>query len=98
MLKSPTPLTSLQFTSRTPKRLFAALAGQPQLLRLVVKWGDYEDLSSVASMTGLPHLKLRGATAVSNVAALASLTTPAGCLCSGDYRTWPRPLTSLRCR
>jgi len=75
LLKSPTPLTSLQFTSRTPKRLFAALAGQPQLLRLVVKWGDYEDLSPVASMTSLRHLELRGATAISNVAALASLTT-----------------------
>jgi len=74
LLESPTPLTSLQFTSRTPKRLFAALAGQPQLLRLVVKWGDCEDLSPVASMTGLRHLELRGATAVSNVAALASLT------------------------
>lgn len=46
----PTPITDLTFTTRTPKRLFDALAGQPQLVRLSVKWGDYEDLSPLENM------------------------------------------------
>ena len=73
-LGSPSQLTDLEFATRTPKRLFAALAGQPQLVRLAVKWGDYSDLSPLSSMAGLHHLSLRGASAVSDVAALSSLT------------------------
>lgn len=70
----PTPITDLQFVSRTPKRLFAALGGQPQLRRLVVKWGDYHDLSVLEPMSQLRHLELRGASAVTDVGALAHLT------------------------
>jgi len=73
LLSSRTPLTDLHFTTRTPKRLFAALTGQPQLTRLVVKWGDYADLSPLSSMTGLRHVELRGASAVTNVGPLAAL-------------------------
>jgi hypothetical protein len=43
LLGQPTDLKSLRFTSRTPKRLFAALGGQPQLTSLASKWGDYAD-------------------------------------------------------
>ena len=66
-------MTELEFTTRTLKRLFAALAGQPQLTRLVVKWGDYADLSPLRSMSGLRHLELRGASAVTDVGPLAKL-------------------------
>ena len=73
LLRAPTPLTDLQFTSRTPSRLFAALSGQPQLTRLVVKWGDYADLTPIAAMTGLRTLRLRGASAVGDVSPLRAL-------------------------
>ena len=39
----PSPIRELDFTSRTPRRLFEALGGQPQLRSLAVKWGDYSD-------------------------------------------------------
>lgn len=73
LLGRPSPLTDLQFTTRTPKRLFASLSGQPQLTRLAVKWGDYADLTPIASMTELRTLTLRGASAVTDLSPLASL-------------------------
>lgn len=74
LLHGQTSLVELQFSSRTPKRLFAALADQPQLTRLVVKWGDYADLSPLQRMTELRHLELRGAVAVADLTPLACLT------------------------
>ena len=47
----PSQIQDLQFVSRTPKRLFDALAGQPQLQRLSVKWGDFDDLSALSKLT-----------------------------------------------
>jgi len=79
----PSTLTRLDFRSRTPKRLFAALAGQPQLERLHVKWGDYADLNPLRSMTGLRHLELRGASNVTDVTALTSLTQLQGLALEG---------------
>lgn len=73
LLGTSTELSELQFRTRTPKRLFAALAGQPQLERLTVKWGDYADLRPLEAMTGLRHLELRGASAVTDVSPLATL-------------------------
>jgi hypothetical protein len=70
----PSPIAELEFCSRTPKRLFAALAGQSQLTSLTVKWGDYTDLSSLSALTGLTRLHLRGAGNVTSVDVLASLT------------------------
>ncbi len=70
----PTAVTDLQFVSRTPKRLFEALAGQTQLTRLIVKWGDYDDLAPLSALRALEHLELRGASAVSDVRPLAGLT------------------------
>jgi hypothetical protein len=69
----PSPIRSLRFTTRTPARLFEALAGQPQLESLEVKWGDYADLSPLGTMTGLQHLALRGASKVTDVDPLAAL-------------------------
>jgi hypothetical protein len=71
----PTAIRDLQFTSRTPKRLFASLHGQTQLRRLAIKWGDYDDLSALASCSALTDLSLRGASSVTSVHALGDLTT-----------------------
>ena len=69
----PSPIRSLAFTSRTPRRLFASLHPQSQLVSLAIKWGDYDDLRAVASMTGLQDLWLGGAVRVSSLTPLESL-------------------------
>jgi ribosome modulation factor len=74
LASGPTLLRSIQFTSRTPARLFEALRGQTQLESLEVKWGDYSDLSALSEMTRLRHLVLLGARSVTSVDPLASLT------------------------
>ena len=71
--QQPSPITELQFVSRTPKRLFAALAGQTQLRRLALKWGDYEDLGALAGMVHLETLVLGGASSVRTVEPLTVL-------------------------
>jgi hypothetical protein len=73
LLGHPTDLKSLRFVSRTPKRLFAALSGQPQLISLFIKWGDYADLRSVECMSGLTTLELNGASAVTDLRPLSNL-------------------------
>lgn len=70
----PTPITHLGFCSRTPKRLFASLAGQTQLTALGIKWGDYEDLAPVGAMPELRELFLGGASNVRTLRPLAGLT------------------------
>jgi hypothetical protein len=65
----------LEFTSRTPSRLFEALAGQAQLQSLEIKWGDYADLSPLSTISELQHLSLRGASKVTDVEPLAVLTS-----------------------
>ncbi|MET7279273.1 hypothetical protein ABZS29_13645 [Kribbella sp. NPDC005582] len=69
----PTPIRSLRLTSRTPKRLFDALSDQHQLTSLQVKWGDYDDLSALSSMSQLNTLILGGASKVRSLAHLAGL-------------------------
>lgn len=69
----PTAIVDLAFTSRTPKRLFASLAGQTQLRSLAVKWGDYDDLNPVTGMRGLTELWLGGASSVSTLTPLTEL-------------------------
>jgi len=69
----PSPIRDLQFVSRTPRRLFDALAGQQQLRRLSVKWGDYEDLSALSDLTRLTYLRLGGASSVRNLSPLSAL-------------------------
>lgn len=70
---APTPIQSLAFTTRTPRRLFAALRRQTQLTALGVKWGDYDDLAPLGQMTSLRDLWLGGASAVTSVAPLTRL-------------------------
>lgn len=72
-LAQPSEVTDLELVTRTPARLFAALEGQPQLVRLSVKWGDYADLRPLSAMSELRHLSLRGASAVADVSALSGL-------------------------
>lgn len=68
------PLRFLEFTSRTPARLFNALRTQTSLEALVLKWGDYSDLSVLADMHELTALELRGASALTDLEPLRSLT------------------------
>jgi hypothetical protein len=68
-----TGIAELEFVSRSPKRLFAAFAGQTQLRRLHAKWGDYADLGALAGMDGLRDLTLGGASSVRSVEPLVSL-------------------------
>lgn len=68
-----TAISDLQFLTRTPKRLFSALSGQTQLRRLVVKWGDYDDLAPLEDLQELECLELGGASAVTQVGPLATL-------------------------
>jgi hypothetical protein len=70
----PSSVAELHFVSRTPKRLFAALRGQTQLQRLFVKWGDYDDLSSLQDMHSLRVLRLGGASSVRDLSPLSSLS------------------------
>lgn len=69
----PTPVRSLRFTTRTPKRLFNSLSRQHQLTSLDVKWGDYDDLSVLTRMLELRSLSLAGASKVQDLAPLAVL-------------------------
>ncbi|NUU16529.1 hypothetical protein HP550_04625 [Cellulomonas humilata] len=71
----PSSIEDLQFVTRTPKRLFDALAGQTQLRRLTLKWGDYEDLHALTGMAHLLELHLRGASSVRSIDPLAELTS-----------------------
>lgn len=66
-------IAELEFRSRTPARLFAALAAQTQLRRLELKWGDYADLSVLSGMTQLDTLMLGGAVGVTSLAPLTAL-------------------------
>ncbi|GAA3798114.1 hypothetical protein [Cellulomonas soli] len=71
----PSPIEDLQFVTRTPKRLFDALARQTQLRRLTLKWGDYDDLHALTGMADLLELRLRGASNVRSIDPLAELTS-----------------------
>lgn len=57
----PSPITQLEFVSRTPRRLFETLKLQTQLESLKVKWGDYADLSPMQNMPKLNTLRFQSA-------------------------------------
>lgn len=67
----PSPVKSLEFITRTPRRLFETLTHQTQLEYLKVKWGDYSDLSPIMNMPNLNTLKFQSAPAVKNLEPLA---------------------------
>jgi hypothetical protein len=69
---SPTPIRYLYITSRAPKRLVSALRGQTQLRGLEIKWGDYDDISSIAAMPDLWSLSLGGASGLNDISPLRS--------------------------
>jgi hypothetical protein len=71
----PSGILDLEFTTRTPKRLFESLRTQTQLRRLAVKWGDYDDLSALSGHSALRELSLHGASCVTSVEPLRSLVT-----------------------
>jgi hypothetical protein len=94
----PSPIRELEFTTRTPRRLFEALAGQPQLRLLTVKWGDYSDLSPLTGLIELRHLALRGASGVHDLSPIGVLTYLESLAVEG-FRQIPdlNPLASLQC-
>lgn len=69
-----TPIENLEFASRVPQQLLDALAAQPQLRGLTVKWGPYSDLSPLSSLSRLETLHLRGATKVVDLKPLLELS------------------------
>lgn len=71
--RGPSPIIDLEFTTRTPARLFESLRGQTQLQSLELKWGDYADLSVLSGMHELTSLSLGGAAAVTTVEPLGKL-------------------------
>ncbi|MGL3806156.1 hypothetical protein ACSYDW_08675 [Paeniglutamicibacter sp. R2-26] len=71
----PTPLKRLDFTTRTPRRLFETLKHQTQLEDLRLKWGDYSDLSPIATLPNLHTLKFQSAPAVKSVEPLTGNST-----------------------
>lgn len=71
----PTPLKRLDFTTRTPRRLFESLQHQTQLEDLRLKWGDYSDLSPILSMPNLHTLKFQSAPAVKTLEPLTGNAT-----------------------
>lgn len=68
----PTPIRYLAFTSRAPKRLISALHGQTQLRGLSIKWGDYDDISALATMPDLWIAELNGASGLADLEPLRS--------------------------
>jgi hypothetical protein len=69
----PSAIVELHFVTRTPKRLFSALAEQSQLQRLFVKWGDYDDVAPLCGMHDLRVLSLGGASSIADIEPLAAL-------------------------
>lgn len=71
----PSPIKRLEFTTRTPRRLFETLTHQTQLEYLRVKWGDYSDLSPITNMPNLHTLKFQSAPAVKSLEPLTGNAT-----------------------
>lgn len=69
----PTGIRELEFTSRTPARLFDALRMQQQLTSLIVKWGDHADLTALSGMRRLEHLDLGSAPSITDLTPIGSL-------------------------
>ncbi len=82
----PSQIRELEFTSRTPKRLFASLEGQTQLETLVTKWGDYDDLRPLIGMRSLDTLELHSAPALVDLAPLAEIPSLRRLVLTGTFR------------
>lgn len=93
----PSTIRDLRLVTRTPARLFDALAGQTQLRSLEVKWGDYSDLRPLERLTSLTSLSLRGASKVSDVSSVGTLTSLRSLVIEGFHvLNDPAPLGQLR--
>lgn len=69
---APTPIHYLHIASRAPSRLVSSLSAQTQLRGLEIKWGDYDDISPIATMPHLWTADFGGATALADLRPLAS--------------------------
>lgn len=67
-----TPIKSLHFTTRTPRRLFDTLSAQTQLESLRVKWGDYADLEPIRVMHNLRSLHIQSLPSVKTLEPLTA--------------------------
>lgn len=82
----PSQIRELEFTSRTPKRLFASLEGQTQLQSLITKWGDYDDLDALIGMRELETLELHSAPALIDLSPLANVPSLRRLVLFGTFR------------
>ncbi len=82
----PSQIRELEFTSRTPKRLFAALEGQTQLQSLITKWGDYDDLTPLGGMRSLETLELHSAPALIDLNPIADIPSLRSLVLIGTFR------------
>jgi hypothetical protein len=93
---APTPIEHLELASRVPQQLLDALATQPQLRSLTVKWGPYSDLSPLGSLLRLETLHLRGATRVVDLTPLVGLSALKTLALDGVFAVVdPTPLSAM---
>lgn len=81
-----TAINQLRFVSRVPQELLSAVAGQPQLRLLEVKWGPYESISALTGLQQLEEVALNGATGLLEIAPLAALPNLTQLTVSQAYR------------
>lgn len=91
----PSPILELHFTSRTPKRLFEALAGQSQLRHLRGGASSVRSLDPLARLRRLDRLHIESLRYVRDLSPLRHLTLVTDLEVGGDWRN-PGSLTSPR--
>lgn len=74
----PTRFTELRFGTRMPQELFDAVCHQRRLVKLVIKWGVYEDLSALEKLQDLRVLYIGSGARVPSIAPFTKLPNLVG--------------------
>lgn len=91
-----TRVREIDFVSRVPQELLAAVAGQTQLTSLSVKWGPYTDLEPLTALRRLEQLTLGGSSALVDLSPLRRLLSLRSLGIGDAYRVTDfSPLASL---